>query len=118
MTCPADTRSMRRYLLALLALTLLSGCGGAADPSLFATAVRNTEAAGGAEVVFSMRMEGAGLAEPLVMNGSGVEDASTAQRSPQLRMASFGTMEVVSDDLTMYMRSDLSRRGARRARSG
>jgi hypothetical protein len=107
MTRRADTRSMRRYLLALLALTLLSGCGGAADSSLFATAIRNTEAAGGAEVVFSMRMEGAGLAQPLVMNGSGVEDAGTGRGHLNFDMASFGTMEVVSDDLTMYIRSDL-----------
>ena len=70
MTRPADTRSMRRYLLALLALTLLSGCGGGADPSLLATAVRNTEAAGGAEVVFTMRMEAPGLPEPLEMSRS------------------------------------------------
>ena len=48
MTRPADTRSMRRYLPALLALTILAGCGSSTDPSLFATAVRNTEAAGGA----------------------------------------------------------------------
>ena len=106
MTAPADRRSIRRYLLALLALTILSGCGGAADSSLFAAAVRNTEAAGGAEVVFTMRMEAEGLPEPLVMNGSGVEDAS--KRRGHLTFDSpMGDMEVVSDDLTMYVRSDL-----------
>ena len=107
MTRPADTRSMRRYLLALLALTVLSGCGGAADSSLLATAVRNTEAAGGAEVVFNMRMEGAGLPEPLVMKGSGVEDAGARRGQLSFDMASLGKMDVVSDDLTMYIRSDL-----------
>jgi hypothetical protein len=98
---------MRRYLLALLALTILSGCGGAADSSLFATAVRNTEAAGGAEVVFAMRMEAPGLPEPLAMNGSGVEDASKGQAHLTFDGAQFGSMEVIADDLTMYMRSDL-----------
>ena len=107
MTGRADTRSMRRYLLALLALALLSGCGGAADSSLFATAVRNTEAAGGAEVAFSMRIEGPGLPEPLVIHGSGVEDAGKRRGHLTFDMASLGTMEVVADDLTMYIRSDL-----------
>ena len=98
---------MRRYLLALIALTLLGGCGGAADPSLFATAVRNTEAAGGAEVVFSMRMEAPGLSEPIVMNGSGVEDASQRRGHLTFELGSMGTMEVVADDLTMYIRSEM-----------
>jgi hypothetical protein len=98
---------MRRYLLALLALTLLSGCGGAADSSLFATAVRNTEAAGGAEVVFTMRMEAPGLPEPLVMNGSGVEDAGKRRGHLTFDMGPMGGMEVVADGLTMYMRSEL-----------
>jgi hypothetical protein len=98
---------MRRYLLALLALTMLGGCGGAGDSSLFATAVRNTEAAGGAEVVFSMRMESPALPEPLVMNGSGVEDASNRRARLTFDSAAMGNMEVVSDDLTMYVRSDL-----------
>jgi hypothetical protein len=98
---------MRRYLLALLALTLLSGCGGAADASLFATAVRNTEAAGGAELVFSMKMETPGLSEPLVINGKGVEDAGKRRGHITFESPLTGTMEVVSDDLTMYIRSDL-----------
>jgi hypothetical protein len=98
---------MRRYLLVLLALTLLSGCGGAADSSLLATAVRNTEAAGGAEVVFAMRMEAPGLPEPLLINGSGVEDASKRRAHVTFDGAAFGSMEVLADDLTMYMRSDL-----------
>jgi hypothetical protein len=98
---------MRRYLLALLALTMLGGCGGAADSSLIAAAVRNTEAAGGAEIVFSMRMEGAGMSEPIEMTGSGVEDASTRSGHFTFESPLTGTMEMVSDDLTMYMRSDL-----------
>jgi hypothetical protein len=99
---------MRRYLLALLALTLLGGCGGGgADPSLFAAAVRNTEAAGGAEIVFSMRMETPGLPEPLEMSGNGVEDASKRRGHFTFESPMTGSMEVVSDDMTMYMRSDL-----------
>jgi hypothetical protein len=98
---------MRRYLPALLALTLLGGCGGAADPALFATAVRNTEAAGGAQVVFTMRMEAPGLSEPLVMTGGGVEDASKRRGHLTFDSPSLGSMEVVADGLTMYMRSDL-----------
>jgi hypothetical protein len=98
---------MRRYLLALLALTLLGGCGGAADTSLFATAVRNTEAAGGAEIVFSMRMEAPGMSEPLEMSGNGVEDASRRRGHFTFESPMTGSMEVVSDDMTVYMRSDL-----------
>jgi hypothetical protein len=98
---------MRRYLLALLVLTLLGGCGGAAEPSLFATAVRNTEAAGGAEIVFSMRMEAPGLSEPLEMSGNGVEDASKRRGHFTFESPMTGSMEMVSDDMTMYMRSDL-----------
>jgi hypothetical protein len=98
---------MRRYLLALLALTLLSGCGGAADSSLMATAVRKTEAAGGAEVSFTMRMESPSLPEPLVMHGSGVEDAAKRHAHLTFDMASLGSMELVADDLTMYVHSDL-----------
>jgi hypothetical protein len=98
---------MRRYLLALLALTLLGGCGGAADPSLFATAVRNTEAAGGAEIVFSMWMEAPGMSEPLEMSGNGVEDASKRRGHFTFESPMTGSMEVVSDDMTVYMRSDL-----------
>jgi hypothetical protein len=98
---------MRRYVLALLALTLLGGCGGAADPSLFATAVRNTEAAGGAEIVFSMRMDAPGMSEPLEMSGNGVEDASKRRGHFTFESPMTGSMEVVSDDMTVYMRSDL-----------
>jgi hypothetical protein len=98
---------MRRYLLALLALTLLSGCGGAAESSFLATAVRNTEAAGGAEVAFAATIEVPGLQEPIVMTGNGVEDASKRRAQLTFDMSSYGSMEVVSDDLTMYMRSNL-----------
>ena len=52
-------------LLALLAIPLLSGCGGGVDASLFATAVRNTEAAGGAEVAFQWTYEVPGRGEPV-----------------------------------------------------
>jgi hypothetical protein len=98
---------MRRDLLALLAVTVLGACGGAADSSLIATAVRNTEAAGGAEIVFSMRMEGPGLPQPIEMTGKGVEDASRRSGHFTFESPLTGTMEMVSDDLTMYMRSDL-----------
>jgi hypothetical protein len=98
---------MRRYLLAVLALTLLAGCGGAAEPSLFAAAVRNTEAAGGAEVVFTMRADAPGLSKPFTMSGRGVEDASKGRGQFTFESPMTGTMEMVADDMTIYMRSDL-----------
>jgi hypothetical protein len=70
---------MRRHLLLILASVVVSGCGGAVDASLIATAVQNTEKAGGAELVFQMEMELEGFGEPIVMTGHGVEDAG-AQR--------------------------------------
>ena len=109
MTRAADTRPMRRSLLALLALTLLSGCGGAADSGLLAAAVRNTEAAGGAEVTFSMRMESSALPQPVEMSGSGVEDARNRRSHMTFESPLAGTMEVVSEDLSVYMRSEMFR---------
>jgi hypothetical protein len=120
MTRPADRRPMRRYLLALLALTLLSGCGGGVDSSLLASAVRNTEAEGGAEVAFQMRMEVPGLGEPVVFTGGGVEDANRRRARLTFDMSALGDipgadglcsdgceMEAIQDDLAIYTRSDL-----------
>ena len=97
---------MRRFLLAFFALTLLgSGCGGA-DGSLLATAVRNTEDAGGAEVAFQMEIELPGQAQPIVMAGSGVEDAKNRRASLTFEgPPPIGRMDVVQEDLVMYMRS-------------
>jgi hypothetical protein len=100
---------MRRFLLALFALTLLgsgSGCGGA-DGSLLATAVRNTEDAGGAEVAFQMEIELPGQAQPIVMTGNGVEDAKNRRASLTFQgPPPVGHMDLVQDGMTMYMRSD------------
>ncbi len=110
---------MRRFVLALFALTLLSGCGGV-DASLIATAVRNTEEAGGAEVAFQMEMQLPGVDEPVVMTGSGVEDASRRRgqlsfdMSALARVAGAGAlcsdsceMEAVMDGRSIYMHSAL-----------
>jgi hypothetical protein len=99
---------MRRLLLALSALTLLgSGCGGA-DGSLLATAVQNTQDAGGAEVAFQMEIELPGQAQPIVMTGSGVEDAKSKLASLTFEgPPPIGRMDIVQEDLTMYMRSDM-----------
>jgi hypothetical protein len=97
---------MRRILIALCALTLISGCGGGVDASLLATAVQNTEAAGGAEVAFQATMEGPG-GESFVMTGSGVEDAAARQAQLSFTVPGAGEMEVVADELTMYVRSGL-----------
>ena len=71
---------MRRFVLLLLAIVPLSGCGGV-DGSLFATAVHNTQAAGGAEIAFQWNYDIPGRDQPVVMLGSGVEsaDGQTAQ---------------------------------------
>jgi hypothetical protein len=99
---------------------MLSACGGGAESSLLATAVTKTEDAGGAKVAFGMRMEVPGLAEPIEMTGNGVQDAANRRGQMTFDLSAFGSipgmdaicgrgceMEVVSDDLTMYMRSDL-----------
>lgn len=102
---------MRRFLPALLAIALLplSACGGV-DASLLATAVHNTEAAGGAELAFQWTYDIPGR-PPVVMTGTGVEDAAkqhariVAQLPPQAPRA--GEFEVIADGFVMYMRSDL-----------
>ena len=99
---------MRRILLALCAIVpLLSGCGGV-DGSLFATAVRNTQDAGGAEFVAQWNYEIPGRDTPVIMTGSGVEDAKgqRAQIRAQLpgEIPGGGEMELIADGLVMYMR--------------
>jgi hypothetical protein len=96
---------MRRILVALCALTLLSGCGGDVDPSLLATAVTNTEQAGGAEVAFQANMHVPGRSEPVVMTGSGVEDALGERASLKFVVPEAGEVEMVADGFTMYMRT-------------
>jgi hypothetical protein len=99
---------MRRLLLlALCALTLVTGGCGGADGSLLATAVRNTEDAGGAEVAFQMEIEVPGMPQPMVMTGSGVEDAKNKRASLTFEgPPPVGRMDLVQEGLTMYMRSD------------
>jgi hypothetical protein len=111
---------MRRYFLLILASLLVSGCGGAVDASLIATAVQNTENAGGAELVFQMEMELPGFAEPVVMTGNGVEDAGARRGQLSFDMSALAelpgagglcsggcVMEVVTDGTSVYMRSGL-----------
>ena len=95
---------MRRILLALCAAILLSGCGGGVDASLIATAVQNTEAAGGAEVAFQANIDVPGQAEPLVMTGSGFEDVRGEKASLKFTIPEVGEMDMVADGFTMYMR--------------
>jgi hypothetical protein len=98
---------MRRFLLVLLAIAPLSGCGGV-DGSLFATAVHNTQAAGGAEVVFQWNYDVPGRDEPVVMTGSGVEDASKQHARIVADLPMGGPeMEVIADGQVMYMRSEV-----------
>jgi hypothetical protein len=98
---------MRRLLLALSALTLLSGCGGGVDRSIFATAVHQTEAAGGAELAFQWTYHLPGREESLVMTGGGVEDIKRqrARISAEVPVVG-GEMEVIADGLVMYMHFD------------
>jgi hypothetical protein len=95
---------MRRLLLALLALTLLTGCGGA-ESSLFATAVRNTENAGGAELAFQATIP-TPAGQPVVMTGTGVEDLSEQRARIEMQVPGAGGMELIADRLVMYMRFD------------
>jgi hypothetical protein len=98
---------MRRLLLALCALTLLSGCGGGVDPALFATAVRHTEAAGGAELAFQWIYHLPGREEPVVMTGSGVEDIKGQRAQISAEMPAVGgEMELIADGPVMYMHFD------------
>ena len=112
---------MRRHLLlVLIASVVLSGCGGAVDASLIATAVQNTENAGGAELVFEMEMELPGFDEPVVMTGNGVEDAGARRGALTFDMSALAglpgagalcpggcEMEVVADGTSVYMHSAL-----------
>jgi hypothetical protein len=93
---------MRRLLLALLALTLLGGCGGG-DASLLATAVRNTEAAGGAEIAFQMTFPAPAGGQPVVMTGSGVEDLAEQRARIEMQVPGAGDMELIADGLVMYI---------------
>ena len=120
MTAVADTGGMRRSLVLILASVVLSGCGGAVDASLIATAVQNTENAGGAELVFQMEMELPGFGEPIVMTGKGVEDAGAQRGQLTFDMSALADlpgagaicsggcdMDVVADGSAVYMRSQL-----------
>jgi hypothetical protein len=99
---------MRRFLLVVLAIALLSGCGGV-DGTLFATAVRNTKEAGGAEVAFQWNYDIPGMDKPVVMLGRGFEDVSKrhARITAQLPAESpiDGDIEAVVDGPVMYMRA-------------
>ena len=103
---------MRRFLLVLLAIPLISGCGGV-DGSLLATAVHNTEAAGGAEVVYQWNYELPGEDKTVVMLGSGVEDVTQrhARVTAQLpaEFPGGGELEAVGDDDVIYMRAPFMR---------
>ncbi len=96
---------MRRLLLVVLAVLPLAGCGGA-DSSLFATAVRNTENAGGAELAFQMTFPAPGGGQPVVMTGSGVEDLAERRARIQMEVPGAGEMEVIADELVMYIHFD------------
>lgn len=99
---------MRRLVLVLLAIPVLSGCGGV-DGSLFATAVRNTQAAGGAEVAFQWNYEIPGQDRSIVMYGSGFEDVSKRHASIKAQLPAEapggGEMELIADEQVMYMRA-------------
>jgi hypothetical protein len=95
---------VRRLLLALLALTLLTGCGGA-DSSLFATAVRNTENAGGAELAFQATIP-TPTGQPVVMTGTGVEDLAEQRARIEMQVPAVGGMELIADRLVMYIHFD------------
>jgi hypothetical protein len=95
---------MRRILIALCALTMLSGCGGGVDASLLATAVRNTEQAGGAEIAIRMTMDIGG--QEVVMTGTGVEDAKGQRGHLNMTVPGAGEMEMIADGFTLYMRMD------------
>jgi hypothetical protein len=106
-TPSADTGLMRRLVLALCALTLLSGCGSGVDKSLIAAAVHKTEGAGGAEIAMQMKMDVPGRDEPMVITGSGVADMTGEHGRMTLTMPYVGEMEAVTDGLTVYVHSDL-----------
>lgn len=95
---------MRRIFVVLCALTMLSGCGGGVDASLLATAARNTEAAGGAELAMRMTMDAGG--QEIVLTGTGVEDARGHSGHVNLTAPGIGEMEMIADGFTLYMRMD------------
>ena len=97
---------MRRILPFVFALALvLTGCGGA-DASLFATAVRNTENAGGAEIAFQASFTGPG-GQSVVMTGTGVEDLAEQRARIEMQVPGAGAMELIADELVMYIHFDL-----------
>jgi hypothetical protein len=96
---------MRRLLLVVLAIAVLGGCGGA-DASLFATAVRNTQEAGGAELVFQWELPVPGQTEPMVVTGSGTEDLGEQRAHIQTEVPGAGRMELIADGFVMYMKLD------------
>jgi hypothetical protein len=98
---------MRRLLLALCALALLSGCGGSADPSLIATAVHRTEGAGGVEIAMQMTTRVPGSDDPVVLRGSGVTDMIGERGRVTLNMPFVGDVEVVTEELIVYAHSDI-----------
>ena len=103
---------MRRFVLVLLAIPLISGCGGV-DGSLFATAVRTTESAGGAEVAYQWNYDVPGRDSPVVMLGSGVEDVTQRHAHIEAQLPSEfpggGDIEAVGDDDVIYMRAPFMR---------
>src|SRR4051812_36551625 len=98
---------MRRLLPVVVAIALLaSGCGGA-DGSLFATAVRSTQDAGGAEVVFQGTVDAPGETGSVTMSGTGLMDAKEERGQITMDVPGGGQLEVRQDHLVMYMRSAL-----------
>ena len=77
------------------------------DASLLATAVHKTEAAGGAEIAFQWNYEVPGRHTPVVMLGSGVEDASKEHARVTAELPGGGEIEAVGDRDVLYMRSEL-----------
>ena len=96
---------MRRILIALCALTMLSGCGGGVDASLLATAVKNTEQAGGAEIALQMTMESP-TGQTVVMTGTGVEDALGRRADITMTVPQAGEMRAIADGFTIYIGMD------------
>jgi hypothetical protein len=116
----ADTKGMRRLICVVLGSLLVAGCGGGVDSSLLATAVQRTEDAGGAEIAFQLEMDAPGLSQPIMMTGSGVEDAKSRRGRLSFDMSALASvpgagalcrggcdMTVVSDGNTVYMRSPM-----------
>jgi hypothetical protein len=113
---------MRRLGLLLLLLPALFGCGGsdALDPSVLATAVDRTQAAGGAEVSVSGRVEVDGLDDPIAFDGTGTVDPTRRRGRLSLDMSALAKLpggaelcargcdfDAVYDGTVFYMRSGL-----------